>query len=149
MPRGRGRGAAPRLEGFQFFGYSLGHYYVFGEHQPGVTDVWERFEAAKDKLPPAGRGSGIGTPDELRAHLRSYQDAGVDQVVFIQQGGRNKHEHICEALELFAAEVMPVFKADQAARDAKKAGGARALHRGGARSASSGWRRSHQQRSRR
>ena len=40
--------------------------------------------------------------------------------MFIQQGGRNKHEHICEALELFAAKVMPALKADQAARDAKK-----------------------------
>src|SRR6185503_3923245 len=70
--------------------------------------------------PPAGRGSGIGTPAELTQHLRQYQDAGVDQVVFIQQGGRNKHEHICEALELFAAQVMPALKADQAARDARK-----------------------------
>jgi hypothetical protein len=40
--------------------------------------------------------------------------------VFIQQGGRNRHEHICEALELFAARVMPALKADQAERDAKK-----------------------------
>ena len=107
-------------EGFQFFGYSLGHYYVYGHHQPGVTDIWERFEAAKDKLPPAGRGSGIGTPAELTEHLRQYQEAGVDQVVFIQQGGRNKHEHICDSLRLFAAEVMPALKADQASRDAKK-----------------------------
>jgi alkanesulfonate monooxygenase SsuD/methylene tetrahydromethanopterin reductase-like flavin-dependent oxidoreductase (luciferase family) len=112
----RRRGA----EGFQFFGYSLGHYYVYGHHQPGVTDVWERFEAAKDKLPAVGQGSGIGTPAELTEHLRQYQDAGVDQVVFIQQGGRNKHEHICDSLKLFAAKVMPTLKTDQAARDAKK-----------------------------
>ncbi len=85
-----------------------------------MTNVWERFEAAKDKLPPAGRGSGIGTPAELVEHLKQYQDAGVDQVVFIQQGGRNKHEHICEALKLFADKVMPALKADQAARDARK-----------------------------
>jgi hypothetical protein len=86
-----------------------------------VTNVWERFEAARDKLPPAGRGSGIGTPADLITHLQQYQEAGVDQVVFIQQGGRNRHEHICEALELFAGKVMPVLKADQAARDARKA----------------------------
>ena len=49
----RRRGA----EGFQFFGYSLGHYYVYGHHQPGVTDVWQRFEAAKDKLPASGRAA--------------------------------------------------------------------------------------------
>jgi alkanesulfonate monooxygenase SsuD/methylene tetrahydromethanopterin reductase-like flavin-dependent oxidoreductase (luciferase family) len=107
-------------EGFQFFGYSLGHYYVYGHHQPGTTDIWERFEAAKDKLPPAGRGSGIGTPADLTEHLRQYQEAGVDQVVFIQQGGRNKHEHICDSLRLFADKVMPVLKSDQAARDARK-----------------------------
>jgi hypothetical protein len=40
--------------------------------------------------------------------------------VFIQQGGRNKHEHICYSLNLFAAKVMPALKADQAARDARK-----------------------------
>ena len=34
-----------------------------------------------DKLPPAGRGSGIGTPADLIGHLKQYQDAGVDQVV--------------------------------------------------------------------
>ena len=62
----------------------------------------------------------VGTPAELIAHLRQYQEAGVDQVVFIQQGGRNKHEHICEALELFAAQVMPALKAGQAQRDARK-----------------------------
>ena len=41
-------------------------------------------------------------------------------MVFIQQGGRNKHEHICDSLRLFAANVMPVLKADQAQRDARK-----------------------------
>jgi hypothetical protein len=64
---------------------------------------------------------GIGTPAELRTHLKKFEDCGVDQVAFIQQGGRNKHEHICEALELFAGEVMGEFKAREAARVAKKA----------------------------
>ena len=71
-------------------------------------------------LPPAGRGSGIGTPADLVTHLQQYQEAGVDQVVFIQQGGRNKHEHICEALDLFAHDVMPEFKEKEARRIAKK-----------------------------
>ena len=30
-------------EGANFFGYSLGHFYVFGEHQPGKTDVWAEY----------------------------------------------------------------------------------------------------------
>src|SRR5918912_1302945 len=32
------------LEGANFFGYSLAHYYVFGRHRPGVTDVWAEYE---------------------------------------------------------------------------------------------------------
>ena len=48
---------------------------------------------------------GIGTPDMLRAHLRKFADVGVDQVIFIQQGGSNRHDHICESLELFAARA--------------------------------------------
>src|SRR5258707_720168 len=55
-----------------------------------------------------------------RAGIGALTFAFVDQAVFIQQGGRNKHEHICESLNLFAAKVMPILKADQAARDARK-----------------------------
>ena len=108
------------LDGFRFFGYALGHHYVFGEHLPGRTDIWQRYLAARDNLPENNRSTGIGTPDQLRAHLQTFADAGVDQVIFIQQGGKNRHEHICESLELFAAEVMPHFKAGEAAREAKK-----------------------------
>jgi hypothetical protein len=40
--------------------------------------------------------------------------------VFIQQGGNNLHENICEDLELFAREVMPEFKDEEDARRRKK-----------------------------
>ncbi len=56
----------------------------------------------------------------MRKHLRGFAEAGVDQVAFIQQGGRNKHEHICEALELFARDVMPEFKEHAEARQKRK-----------------------------
>lgn len=108
------------MDGFRFFGYALGHHYIFGEHKPGRTDIWAEFEKAKDKLPVNGAG-GIGTPDQLREHLRGFAETGVDQVSFIQQGGNNRHEHICEALELFASEVMPEFKEHEAERQKKKA----------------------------
>ncbi len=107
-------------DGFRFFGYALAHHYIFGEHKPGRTDIWANFEKARPALPPAGANRGIGTPDELRQHLRAFEESGVDQVAFIQQGGRNKHEHICEALELFAREVMPEFKAREAAHQERK-----------------------------
>ena len=32
------------LEGANFFGYSLAHYYIFGVHRPGETDVWEEYQ---------------------------------------------------------------------------------------------------------
>jgi alkanesulfonate monooxygenase SsuD/methylene tetrahydromethanopterin reductase-like flavin-dependent oxidoreductase (luciferase family) len=112
------------LDGFRFFGYALGHHYGFGEHTPGRTDIWRAFEKAKEAAGPdapgAGGEGGIGTPEQLRNHLRGFQESGVDQVSFIQQGGRNRHEHICEALELFAKEVMPEFKEKEVERVKKK-----------------------------
>ncbi|MCP5060494.1 MAG: LLM class flavin-dependent oxidoreductase [bacterium] len=107
-------------DGFRFFGFGLGHHYIFGEHKPGRTDIWKAFEKARPMLPDDGANRGIGTPDELRAHLGGFAEAGVDQVTFIQQGGRNRHEHICESLELFAERVMPEFKEEEAARERKK-----------------------------
>jgi hypothetical protein len=119
------------LEGANFFGYSLGHFYVFGDHRPGSTDVWSEFverraergyspeiEAALEQerlgaKVAAGETTGLrgatGTPAQLREYVRRFEDAGVDQLIFVLQAGRNRHEHICEALELFGREVLPEF----------------------------------------
>ena len=121
------------IEGANFFGYSLGHFYVFGEHQPGVTDVWARVRRAPRqrrastprRSPQAleeerlgakvaagdttGLRGAIGTPDQVREYLRRYEEAGVDQVIFVLQAGRNRHEHIMESIELFGREVLPEF----------------------------------------
>jgi len=107
------------LEGFQFFGYALGHYYLFGSHVPGRTSVWEAFRG--NQIPMPGGSGGIGTPEHVRDNLRAFEEAGVDQTVFIQQGGHNRHEHICESLELFAARVMPEFQERHEARRRRKA----------------------------
>jgi len=115
------------FDGFKFFQFGLGHHYVFGTHKPGRTDIWKQYEAVKaamgaDQLDFLGGGTdGIGTPAQLRAHLQRFEGAGVDQTVFIQQGGNNRHEHICESLELFASDVMPEFKEHEAKRLARKA----------------------------
>jgi alkanesulfonate monooxygenase SsuD/methylene tetrahydromethanopterin reductase-like flavin-dependent oxidoreductase (luciferase family) len=118
------------IDGAHFFGYSLAHYYVFGEHRPGRTNVWEEFEAnrsrrgfARDvvaadqgplgvKLLQRGLGSlrgAIGTPEQIRELLARYEAAGVDQVIFVSQAGHNKHEHVLESLELFGKTVFPHF----------------------------------------
>src|SRR5262245_16596136 len=118
------------LKGFEFFGYALGSLYGFGAHKPGRTNLWKEFEAIFEKrhgdVPGmatqalSGGAGGIGTPDDLRNHLRKFEEAGVDQVTFIQQAGMNQHEHICEALELFASDVMPEFKGRMAERERRK-----------------------------
>jgi len=52
----------------------------------------------------------VGTPDQVRDLARAYEEVGVDQIIFVAQAGQNRHEHICEAMELFATEVMPEFQ---------------------------------------
>jgi alkanesulfonate monooxygenase SsuD/methylene tetrahydromethanopterin reductase-like flavin-dependent oxidoreductase (luciferase family)/putative sterol carrier protein len=129
------------IDGAHFFGYALGHYYVFGEHRPGRTSVWDEFLARREdvgfarsiitadhaplgvKILQQGLGSlrgAIGTPDQLIELARRYEAAGVDELMFCLQTGRTKHEHILEALELFAAEVMPEFAARRPEREAAK-----------------------------
>jgi Luciferase-like monooxygenase len=111
------------VDGFRFFQFALAHHYVFGRHQAGRTNIWNAFLAVREQLGTEVLGGGIGcigTPDDLRVTLRTFQDAGVDQTIFIQQGGKNRHDHICEALELFAAEVMPEFAEWEAERERRK-----------------------------
>ena len=38
------------IDGAHFFGYSLAHYYVFGDHHPGRTNVWEEFQQRRDEV---------------------------------------------------------------------------------------------------
>ncbi|HEV8096382.1 MAG TPA: LLM class flavin-dependent oxidoreductase [Burkholderiales bacterium] len=114
-------------EGFEFFGYAL-NALVAHDTVPGRTNLWgeylerrgNRTEEFVAQNVVGTRSSGIGTPQDMRAHLEGFQEAGVDQVIFLQQAGRNQHAHICESLELFASDVMPTFKADVEAREARK-----------------------------
>ena len=111
------------MDGFRFFQFALGHHYAFGKHRPGRTDIWKQYIAVRDQIGTDALGGGvggIGTPQTLREHLRAFEAANVDQTVFIQQGGKNQHEHICASLELFAAEVLPEFKERQAEQQARK-----------------------------
>ena len=126
------------IDGAHFFGFSLAYYYAFGEHRPGRSNVWREFEErraevgfAREIVTPddgplgvrllqQGLGSlrgAIGTPDQVADLIERYEAAGVDQVIFVSQAGANRHEHICESLELFAAEVAaPVRRAGRRAR---------------------------------
>lgn len=93
---------------FQFFGYALSHFYITGSHLPGRFDLWQDFQ--RNGPQQVQHTPGIGNPEQLRNNLEALEAAGVDQVVFVQQAGNNRHEHICDSLELFANQVMPAFK---------------------------------------
>ena len=121
------------LEGANFFGYSLAHYYVFGRHRPAHTSVWDEFQARRaeqgfdpeavqaaaanqDRLGAkvveqgiGGLRGAVGTPAQIREYLTRYEECGVDQVIFCFQAGKNRHDHIMESLELFGREVLPEF----------------------------------------
>ncbi len=135
------------LEGGNFFGYSLGHYYVFGEHRPGSTDVWREYQERRGEVGyspevetalrqerlgaklAAGDRTGLrgamGTPAQVREFIQRFEEAGVDQVIFVLQAGRNRHEHICESLELFGTEVLPAFQERDEAHGQGEGGAAR------------------------
>jgi len=131
------------LEGGNFFGYSLAFYAAFGNHVPGTTDLWKDFQSKRRERgfdsevaiterqelgakvaqgeTTALRGA-VGTPEQLRGYLRRFEAAGVDQLIFVLQAGKNRHEHIMEAIELFGREILPEFKdRDQKQRDEKAA----------------------------
>lgn len=115
---------------FEFFRYSQ-QKLVAEDFTPGHSDMWGDFmkaqDGATDRLIEAARargeydGQGIGTPDDMVRHLTSLQASGVDQVILMQQAGRNSHQNIVESMELFAQKVMPQFTADVAEREAQKA----------------------------
>jgi len=133
-------------EGANFFGYSLGHYYIFGRHHPGETDVWGEYVARRRELgydpetvaaaaasgdrlgakviagTNAGLRGAMGTPEQVREYLRRYEECGVDMVILSSAAGRNRHEHVMESLELFGREIMPEFAERDEQRRREKAG---------------------------
>jgi len=91
--------------------------YLLGSEEIRVAEPF-----ALESLASAFEGSrGIGTPEDFRAHIKHFQDAGVDQIILLQQAGRNRHEHICESIDLLARDVLPEFAERAAERDERKA----------------------------
>ena len=130
---------------------------------PVSTDVWQEFLENRDRfgfsravaaqtgqqlgaqLMEQGLGLACAGPSGRRRRsgrsCAQYEDAGVDQLIFVSQAGRNRHEDICESLELFAREVMPEFheRADEdRARQSRASGPCDRRRPGPARPAASG-----------
>ena len=93
------------VEGANFFGYSLGHYYVFGSHRPGRTDVWSEYterravqgfdpeavaQAVKSRAP---RGQGRRRGHHRPAGLHRHAGPGP-RVPAPLRGGRRRPGHL-------------------------------------------------------
>ena len=103
--------AQRRSEGWTFFQFTLQTYNAEGPFKPGEMNFWERYQEWK-KTPKGQRRTEnelIGSPATIRQRLLELEKANVDQVILLNQAGKNTHQDICSSLEMFAREVMPEF----------------------------------------
>jgi len=115
----RRRGAS----GARFFAYALAHYYGPSKHTPGRSDIWRDFTARAPELGAQGTdplAGALGNPSQLLDLINRYEDAGVDQMIFVSQAGANRHDHICESLELFGKRVLPACAEGREERERAK-----------------------------
>jgi alkanesulfonate monooxygenase SsuD/methylene tetrahydromethanopterin reductase-like flavin-dependent oxidoreductase (luciferase family) len=122
------------LRGAQFFGYSLSRsngevhagrdhfardfverFGAEGAERPAVEEAEPEDETQRALFRSGRRGNFIGSPEYVRENLRRYEDAHIDIMNFSVQMPYRRHEHVMEALEMFAREVMPEFQERHAA----------------------------------
>jgi alkanesulfonate monooxygenase SsuD/methylene tetrahydromethanopterin reductase-like flavin-dependent oxidoreductase (luciferase family) len=105
--------ARAKAEGSSFFQFALAFYASHGPVAPGELSLWEEYLIYRET--PAGQkarlGGLIGSPQTIRDRLLQFDASNVDQVILLNQAGKNTHEDICASLELFAQEVMPELHA--------------------------------------
>jgi alkanesulfonate monooxygenase SsuD/methylene tetrahydromethanopterin reductase-like flavin-dependent oxidoreductase (luciferase family) len=120
--------ARAKADGATFFQFCLRFYSANRDRRrprPGELDMWQEYSRWKRANPEAAdtalRGGLIGSPETIRRKLRKFETSNIDQVILLNQAGRNSHEDICASLELFAREVMPEFHANVPAHEEWKA----------------------------
>ena len=106
-------------DGAIFFQFALRFYGASQNRQrpaPGTVNMWDEYNKRKRENPQAQeaalRGGLIGSPETIARKLWRFRSSRIDQVILLNQAGKNSHEHICNSLELFAREAMPEFRAD-------------------------------------
>ncbi|TDU31772.1 alkanesulfonate monooxygenase SsuD/methylene tetrahydromethanopterin reductase-like flavin-dependent oxidoreductase (luciferase family) [Panacagrimonas perspica] len=120
-------------ENFEFFTYAISAL-VTQDAVPGRSRLWEDYQlkrgdrgskqlaAASNETADLFLNSpGIGTPEDFEKHVGQFEEAGVDQLVLLQQAGRNPHHEICESLALLGKTVLPRARARAALRVERKA----------------------------
>jgi alkanesulfonate monooxygenase SsuD/methylene tetrahydromethanopterin reductase-like flavin-dependent oxidoreductase (luciferase family) len=111
-----------------FFGYGITYYYVWGQHRPGQVNLWGNYLASRDSAAPPSPGAtddradwqrhgeaaargpargGIGSPRRIREWCRRYEDAGVDQLMFLLPPVAS--DLVMESIQLMGREVLPEF----------------------------------------
>jgi len=119
--------ARAKADGATFFQFCLRYYNnpERARQAPGEVDMWAAYNAWKaanrEQADLALTGGLIGSPETIRRKLRKFEQSQIDQVILLNQAGRNTHDDICDSLKLFAEEVMPEFHANVPAHEAWKA----------------------------
>ncbi len=119
--------ARAKADGATFFQFCLRYYNSADRSRPppGAVNMWDEYEtwkaANRDQAERALSGGLIGSPETIARKLRKFEASHIDQVILLNQAGRNSHQDICDSLELFAEEVMPEFHANIPAHEAWKA----------------------------
>lgn len=131
------------LDGAQFMGFGITNSYgLDGWDYDFQRDLYEQFLRERDDRgfsrelaaramtalsarPADGdkkslRGA-VGSVAQVREYMERYEEAGMDLLLLQSQLGRNKHEDICESMELFAKEIMPAFLERDEKREKEKA----------------------------
>jgi alkanesulfonate monooxygenase SsuD/methylene tetrahydromethanopterin reductase-like flavin-dependent oxidoreductase (luciferase family) len=119
--------ARAKADGATFFQFCL-RYYNSGDRarpEPGAVNMWDEYgkwkAANAEQAERALSGGLIGSPETIRRKLRKFAASNIDQVILLNQAGRNTHQDICDSLELFAEAVMPEFHAQIPEHEAWKA----------------------------
>jgi len=71
---------------------------------------WARENPPGESMQLALEYGCVGDPDTVAKGVRAYEEAGVDQLVFLVQAGRIPHAEILASLRLFGREVLPRFR---------------------------------------
>lgn len=113
--------ANQKADGWTFFAFAL-RFYSNRKPEDAQVDLWAEYQ--KFRQTPAFEkmhaGGLIGSPETIRKKLRKFETSHVDQVILLNQAGRNAHEDIMSSLQLFADEVMPEFHGRHADHEAWK-----------------------------
>src|SRR4029078_4503498 len=98
----------PRADGATFFQFALRYYGQSQNRQrpaPRPVNMWDEYNKWKGDNPDAQeaafRGGLLGSPETIRKKLRRFRTSHIDQVILLNQAGKNSTRDICEHLELF------------------------------------------------